>query len=64
VPALPLGQRGHLFIKLSLLTETLLEFSHATAGIKNLLLAGVERMTFAAHVCVDLTTFCGATGFE
>jgi len=64
VPALPLGQRGHLFIKLSLLTETLFEFSHATTGIKNLLLAGVERMAFAANVCVDLTTLCGAAGYE
>jgi hypothetical protein len=56
VPALPVGQRGHLFIKLSLLTETLLEFRDAAASIKNLLLTGVERMAFAAHICVDLTT--------
>ena len=41
--------------KLSLLTEALLELSDAAASIKNLLLAGVERVACAANVSVDCT---------
>ncbi len=39
--------------KLSLLTETLFELSNATAGIEDLLLAGVERVACTANVSVD-----------
>jgi hypothetical protein len=48
-----IGQRQHLIKKLGLFAETLFELSYATTSIKNLLLAGVERMAVAAHVCVD-----------
>jgi hypothetical protein len=47
------GQRQHLIKKLGLFAETLFELSYATTSIKNLLLAGVERVAVTAHVCVD-----------
>lgn len=51
------------FKKLGLLTEALLELGNAATGIKNLLLARVERVASAAHVgmncAVLLCTACG-----
>jgi hypothetical protein len=51
------------FKKLGLLTEALLELGNAATGIKNLLLARVERVASAAHVgmncAVRLCTACG-----
>jgi hypothetical protein len=49
------------FRKLGLLTEALLELGNAATGIKNLLLAGVERVASAAYVSVDNTILLGAT---
>jgi hypothetical protein len=49
--------------KLGLLTEALLELGDAATGIKNLLLARVERVASAAHVgmyvAALLRTACG-----
>ena len=49
--------------KLGLLTEALLELGYAATGIKNLLLARVERVASAAHVGVNcaalLSAACG-----
>jgi hypothetical protein len=44
------------------LSETLLELSYATAGIKNSLLACVEGMTYGTYFNVDRSSFLGATG--
>jgi hypothetical protein len=58
------GQRQHLKEKLGLLTETLLELSDTAAGIKNLLLACVERVACAAYVSVDCAALLGAARGE
>jgi hypothetical protein len=52
------------FTKLGLLTEALLELGNTATGIKNLLLAGVERVASAANVSVDSSTLLGATSCE
>ncbi len=49
------------FRKLGLLTEALLELGNTATSIKNLLLAGVERVASAAYVSVDNTGLLGAT---
>ena len=59
-----IGQRQHLKEKLGLLTETLLELSDTAAGIKNLLLAGVERVACAANVSVNGAALLGAARGE
>ena len=46
--------------KLGLLTEALLELGNAATGIKNLLLARVERVASAANVSVDGSTLLSA----
>ena len=43
-------------------TETLLEAINASAGINQLLLAGVERMALGANI--NLHLFPGGTGFK
>ncbi len=58
------GQRQHLKEKLGLLTETLLELSDTAAGIKNLLLACVERVAGAANVSVNRATLLSAASGE
>ena len=58
------GQRQHLREKLGLLTETLLELSDTAAGIKNLLLACVERVACAANVSVNGAALLGAARGE
>lgn len=50
--------------KLSLLAETLLELGNATAGIEDLLLAGVERVACTANVSVDAAALLGAACYE
>jgi hypothetical protein len=52
------------FRKLGLLTEALLKLGNAATGIKNLLLAGVERVASAANVSVDSSTLLSATCSE
>jgi hypothetical protein len=52
------------FRKLGLLTEALLELGNTATGIKNLLLAGVERVASAANVSVDSSTLLGAASCE
>jgi hypothetical protein len=52
------------FRKLGLLTEALLELGNAATSIKNLLLAGVERVASAAYVSVDRSTLLSATSCE
>jgi hypothetical protein len=44
--------------------EALLELGHATTGVKDLLLAGVERMALIADLSVNLTAGPGAVGRE
>ncbi len=52
------------FRKLGLLTEALLELGNAATSIKNLLLAGVERVASAAYVSMDSATLLRATSSE
>ena len=49
---------------LAALAVTLLEASHAAAGIQNLLLAGVERVAVRAHVNRHMIASGGGTGDE
>jgi len=44
--------------------EALLELGNAATGVKNLLLARVERVTLVAHFSVNLTAGTGAVGRE
>jgi hypothetical protein len=48
------------FEKLGLLTEALLELGYAATGIKNFLLARVERVASAAHVGVNCAALLSA----
>jgi hypothetical protein len=48
------------FRKLGLLTEALLELGNAATSIKNLLLAGVERVASTANVSMDSAALLGA----
>ena len=52
------------FRKLGLLTEALLELGNTATSIKNLLLAGVERVASAANVSVNRSTLLSATSCE
>ena len=47
---------------LALLAVALLEASNAATGVKNLLLAGVERVALRAHAYLDVKTRCAAAG--
>ena len=58
------GRRQHLLIKLGLLTEALLKLRDATAGVKNLLLACVERVACAANVGVNCAALLSAACCE
>lgn len=49
---------------LALLAVATLEAGDTTAGIENLLLAGVERVAFRAHVNRHMIAFGGGTGDE
>jgi hypothetical protein len=50
--------------KLGLLTEALLELGNTATGIKNLLLARVERVASAAHVGVNCAALLSAACSE
>ena len=51
-------------LNLVLLTEALFELSYAATGIKDLLLARVERMACCTNVSVDAAVLLGAAGNE
>jgi len=52
------------FRKLGLLTEALLELGNAATSIKNLLLAGIERVASTAYVSMDSAILLRTTSGE
>lgn len=60
----PTARRDWLKQLLAALAVTLLEASHATTGVENLLLTGIEWVALGAYISRHVITLVGGTGYE